>query len=211
MRHLPILLFVVLAAMSCKISKKATDAGQDKLSLLTNYMTGSFNSADQAMRDTNFFDITLHMYPIWKNREGSWLYVEQAVTSNQAKPYRQRIYRLEQIGPLDFVSSVYTIKNEKDFVGAWNTPDRFNVLTLDGIELKQGCEVVLHWYEEGRFSGSTGHKTCPSDLRGASYTTSKVTVFPDKITSWDQGFNYLGEQVWGATTGGYEFVKQKGG
>lgn len=60
-----------------------------------------------------------------------------------------------------------------------------------------------------QFAGATGDKTCPSELRGASYATSKVTVYPDKIVSWDQGFNAQGAQVWGATQGGYEFLKVK--
>jgi len=29
------------------------------------------------------------------------------------------------------------------------------------------------------------------------------------LRSWDQGFNEKGEQVWGATKGGYEFIKMK--
>jgi hypothetical protein len=195
----------VLGLLSaCSIAKKSQ--GSKDLQQLKSYMTGSFNSAAQAARDTNYFDITLHMYPIWPQREGSWLYVEQAVTANQGKPYRQRVYKLEQRDAQTFVSHVYTIKSEKDYVNAWKTPEKFDALALDGIELKAGCEVVLK--KEGKlYKGATGEKSCPSELRGASYATSKVTVHPNKIVSWDQGFNSEGQQVWGATQGGYEFLK----
>lgn len=189
------------------VSSKKSGAGADLLQL-KNYMTGTFNSAAQAARDTNYFDITLHMYPIWPKREGHWLYVEQAVTANQAKPYRQRIYRLEQLDGQTFVSRVFTIKNEKNYVNAWKSPEKFEALTPDGIELKSGCEVVLK-KSGNNYAGATGAKTCPSELRGASYAVSRVTVHPDKIVSWDQGFNAEGRQVWGATQGGYEFLKVK--
>jgi CpeT protein len=191
---------------SCAVSKKTK--GDADLGQLKGYMTGSFSSAAQAARDTNYFDITLHMYPIWPKREGHWLYVEQAVTANQAKPYRQRVYKLEQRDAQTFVSHVYTIKAEKEFVNAWKMPEKFEQLALEGIELKSGCEVVLK-KEGNQFKGATGDKTCPSELRGASYATSKVTIHPDKIVSWDQGFNAEGKQVWGATLGGYEFMKKK--
>lgn len=206
MRILALALSAAFLWTAC-VSSKKSGAGADLLQL-KNYMTGAFNSAAQAARDTNYFDITLHMYPIWPKREGHWLYVEQAVTANQAKPYRQRIYQLEQLDGQTFVSKVYTLKNEKDYVNAWKSPEKFEALASDGIELKSGCEVVLKKNGD-TYAGATGEKTCPSELRGASYATSKVTVYPGKIVSWDQGFNAEGKQVWGATQGGYTFLKAK--
>lgn len=204
MRNAIFPLLAALALAACTASRKA--GSNADLRLLKDQMTGTFNSAAQAARDSNYYDITLHMYPIWPDRPGAWLYVEQAVTASQNKPYRQRIYQLEQIDRETFVSKVYTIQNEKDYVNAWKTPEVFSKLPMESIELKSGCEVVLK--KSGKlFAGATGDKTCPSELRGASYATSKVTVYPDKIVSWDQGFNAEGVQVWGATQGGYEFLK----
>ena len=46
---------------------------------LRDWMTGHFSSQEQAQRDTNFYDIRLSVYPIWKDRsDGYWMYVEQA-------------------------------------------------------------------------------------------------------------------------------------
>lgn len=191
--------------LSCSTARKPTGADVD-LMRLKGFMTGHFNSAAQAAQDSSFFDITLHMIPIWPNRPGHWLYVEQAVSANQAKPYRQRIYRLEQLPDGRFQSSVYTLQKEKEFVLAWQTPEKFDALTTADLELKAGCEVVL--VKKGDvFEGATGERSCPSELRGAAYATSKVQVFPDRIVSWDQGFDASGNQVWGATKGGYSFVK----
>ena len=39
------------------------------------------------------------MAQIWPDSQGAiWLYVEQAVATSLDKPYRQRVYKLEQQG-----------------------------------------------------------------------------------------------------------------
>jgi len=59
-----------------------------------------------------------------------------------------------------------------------------------------------------RFEGSTRGDGCASSLAGASYATSEVVVTPGRLLSWDRGWDASGEQAWGATGGGYEFVKR---
>ena len=53
---------------------------------LISFMKGSFNSESQSLQDSNYYNISLHMYPIWTQKEGHWLYVEQAVNSMQENP-----------------------------------------------------------------------------------------------------------------------------
>ena len=52
---------------------------------------------------------------------------------------------------------------------------------------------------------------CESNLRGAKYAASRVTLTEHLLASWDQGFDETGKQVWGAEKGGYRFVKEEGG
>ena len=49
---------------------------------------------------------------------------------------------------------------------------------------------------------------CASDLRGAAYATSEVTITPQFVLSWDRGFDNTGKQVWGATEGPYVFLRE---
>ncbi len=173
-------------------------------------MTGSFSSSAQAKTDSAFFDISLHMQPIWTDRkQGYWLYVEQAASSTPDKPYRQRVYHVEQITKNVFKSSVYLIRDEKRFVGQWRNPEAFNAITQQDLELKSGCAVILQMDMDGNFAGGTEGQGCESNLRGAQYATSKVTVTKDALISWDQGFDSSGKQVWGAVKGGYYFKKVK--
>lgn len=189
---------------SCSTSKKITSDTSIQLYELQQMMTGTFNSAEQAARDSSFFDITLQMYPIWKDK-GHFLYVEQAVTAMQKKPYRQRIYHLEPGKKGTIHSVVYTLPDPEAYIGAWKKPDKFDQLSMEDLSLRKGCAVILTKQADGSYAGSTDGDSCESTLRGASYATSKVTIKEGLIVSWDQGFNDKGEQVWGATKSGYEF------
>jgi CpeT protein len=60
-------------------------------------------------------------------------------------------------------------------------------ITPDPLMLKDGCEVVLYMTDNGYFAGGTVDKNCQSDLRGASYATSTVLIYKDKLISRDRG------------------------
>lgn len=200
-----VLLLLTLVIISCKSTKNGGNQSEANLNELVTIMQGQYSSEAQSKRDTSYYTISLRMVPIWKNK-GHYLYVEQAMFSKQEKPYRVRIYKISQRGD-EYISEIHTLKNEKNWIGKWKTPEAFESLTENDIELKPGCEVVLKRVGKNKFEGQTGIKTCPSELRGASYATSKVTVTENEILSWDQGFDKNDKQVWGAEKGGYEFVK----
>ena len=205
MKKTIILLTFISLFISCKSSQDNTSSTSKEMSELVNIMQGSYSSEKQSIVDTTYFNISLRMVPIWKNK-GHYLYVEQAMFKKQEKPYRVRIYKLTQKGDT-FISEIHTLKNEKEWIGKWKTPEAFDALSENDIELKQGCAVTLKRIGKNKFIGQTGDKTCPSELRGASYASSKVTVTQNEILSWDQGFDKTGKQVWGAEKGGYHFLK----
>ena len=203
MKKTIVLVVAILLAVGCKTSQNQSDSTE--LKELVNIMQGHYSSEKQALADKDYYNISLRMTPIWKSK-GNYLFVEQAIFDKQDKPYRVRIYKVSQRGN-EFISEIYTLKDEKAWIGKWATPEVYDQLTEADIELKSGCEVVLKRTGKNRFEGATGDKTCPSELRGASWANSKVTVTKNTILSWDQGFDKDGKQVWGATKGGYEFIK----
>lgn len=197
---------ILIVLLLTSISGFAQSAKKDKdTEELFNMMKGSYSSESQSKTDEDYYNITLKMVPIWKDK-GYYLYVEQALAEKPDKPYRVRIYHLFKRGD-EFVSEIYTLKNEKDWIGKGATPEAFNKLTMSEIELKEGCEVILKKTGPKIYEGATGDKTCPSELRGAAYANSKVTISEGKLVSWDQGFDKEGKQVWGAEKGGYVFDK----
>jgi hypothetical protein len=186
-----------------------TESASVDLDLLTTWMTGSFSSAAQSEVDpevdSEFFDVSLHMAPIWTTRtDGRWLYVEQAVAEHSDQPYRQRIYRLSEPAVGLFESRVFTLPDPTSAIGAWQLEDPLADLSPDDLTERHGCTIYLRRRGE-TFEGSTLGSLCTSSLRGASYATSEVVITPDGMVSWDRGFAADGGQVWGATSGGYVF------
>ncbi|MEM7573367.1 MAG: chromophore lyase CpcT/CpeT [Bacteroidota bacterium] len=205
MRQFPLLFLPLLFAFSCVSSRQSAANYAD----LTEKMTGSFDSKLQASTDDSYYEISLHMYPIWEDRPGTWLYIEQALYSNQDSPYRQRVYQVEQRSGRKFISRVFELPDPEAFIGAYRDPSNFDKLRAEDLIERDGCAVFLRWQKDGTFKGSTNEQDCSSSLRGATFATSKVTIGDGFIQSWDQGFNAEGEQVWGATEGGYMFFRQQ--
>jgi len=203
-RIIPFLATALMLSTSC-ITTKNVNTPIKETSLIE-LMTGSFNSAEQAKADSTYYDITLQMYPIWVEDKNDWLYVEQAVTSKQEKPYRQRVYKIVSDTEGAYQSIIYTLNQPEDFIGKWKTPEYFDQFDASILKEREGCTVYLKKIG-AEYSGATLDDNCKSTLRGASYATSIVTVKKDVIVSWDQGFDAKGKQVWGATDGGYVFKK----
>lgn len=198
--------FVALAACAGLGSHSA----EKDLAQLTEMMTGSFSSEAQHAADSkNYFDIRLHMAPIWtSSTDGKWLYVEQAVATKLDKPYRQRVYHLHAKGD-DIVSDVYVLPGDPlRFTGAWAHPELLKEVTPDKLTPREGCSIHLKKQKDGTFKGGTEGQSCPSELAGAKYATSEATITDTMMISWDRGFDESGKQVWGATQGGYQFAKQ---
>lgn len=202
MSRFPALLCCVFLFFNCENKPKP----DTELNALFKAMQGSFSSERQAKLDSTYFDISLHMYPIWEDK-GNYLYVEQALSSRQNKPYRQRIYKVSRLNDSIFSSEIFTIASDSLWIGKWKTPKAFDTLHLENITLRKGCEVLLKRKNPMHFSGKTGEKTCGSTLYGASYATSEVEIFQNKIISWDRGFDANGNHIWGAKKGGYIFDK----
>lgn len=210
MKKIFTLLLITLLTISCKKNQNTTSEiviDKDKnINEIFTLMQGSFSSQVQSEVDTTYFNISLHMYPIWKDK-GRFLYVEQAMNAMQDKPYRQRIYELTQIDSVTFKSAVYTLAVDSLWINKWKTPEVFDNISISDITLKEGCEVILKRIEPNYYKGKTGDNSCESTLRGASYARSEVEIFEDKIISWDRGFDSQSNYVWGAEKGGYVFNK----
>lgn len=198
-----------VCALALAAAGAAMAAAPAELDTLAAWMTGSFSSAAQAAADTNYFDIRLRMARVWTDRaDGPWLYVEQATAAAQDRPYRQRVYHLVAAAEGAFHSEVFAVPVPRRFAGAWRERQPLGALTPDSLLAREGCAVVLRRDGAERFAGATVEHDCASDLRGAAYATSEVTVGPAVIASWDRGYAADGTQVWGATNGGYVFVRE---
>lgn len=207
--HLIIALFSIFF-IGCASTNTQTNSSKDPaLQEFARMLIGEFSSKEQSLQDTTYLNIHLSMSRIWdEDKSAIWLYVEQAMDAKREKPYRQRVYKLNHPRKDIFTSEIYTLKNQERFIGLQNDASKRTVLTPDLIELKDGCTVTMN-KSIGIYIGGTDADKCPSDLRGASYATTKIILKENMLESWDQGFDKNGVQVWGATKGGYIFVREK--
>jgi hypothetical protein len=170
-------------------------------------LTGHFDSTQQSIDDPAYFAIDLLTCPIEIPELGArLLHVEQSIIDmgEVQPPYRQRVYVItDGADPAtQAVSQVWEFESPEDFAGfcdgggAAATP-------ADLLE-HEGCQVEVTWMGD-RFVGSTPGKECLSDLNGATYATSEVEIYEDRIESWDRGYDADDQQVWGATAGAYVF------
>ena len=208
---LPLFAGLLLLFSACSTSRSAAkQANNDGLDRLYKMMSGTFSSEQQSIQDSSYFNINLVMHPIWEGQtDYKWLYVEQAVTEYIDRPYRQRVYRLSKAGDNLYESKVYELPQPERFVHGWNTPGVFSSISPDSLLVRQGCAVYVHETSDNCFSGSTKDQDCLSNLRGATYATSEVTICSASVLSWDQGWNESEEQVWGAVKGGYVFQRKE--
>ena len=184
--------------------------GDEEIETLASWMVGSFSSAQQAESDPeSYYDIRLFMSRIWPSRtDGVWLYVEQASADNLTQPYRQRIYRLSRVDEEAFRSEVFTLPGDPlELAGAWRDVGLLKAISADDLILRQGCAIDLRRTGPENFAGATRGQECGSSLRGASYATSEVLITPERVLSWDRGFDAQDQQVWGAEQAGYVFDK----
>jgi CpeT protein len=196
----------LIAAVGC-IGTRSQSGEDSDLNQLMELITGTFISKAQTNQDSSYSPMVLHVCPIWPDR-GAWLYVEQALVSQPDQPYRQQVYHLEQLAAGRLRSVVYTLPHPSQWVGAWQSPERFAKLSPLKLEVRSGCDLYFNKTGRRTFSGATDGRSCRSDLRGASYATAEITVTKNKLICWGRGFDAKGQQVWGAAEGGYLF-KQK--
>jgi len=169
-------LSLALILASCSTTRGTNDARTARLNELRSAMTGTYDSSAQAEIDPEYYHITLHMEPIWTDKTGHYLYVEQALADTPEEPYRQRVYKLEAKGKR-VISRVFELAEPGRFVGAHETPGRFTTLSPSDLVEREGCAVYLKRDKNGVYRGSTKKKACKSCSRGTRALTLKVSRY----------------------------------
>ena len=201
--------YVLLALLTIAFSNRLIAQRTRALESLAVTLEGSYTSAEQANTDTSYFEIELEMVRIWgKRKDGAWFYVEQATADSKDKPYRQRVYHVQEVNDSTFTSDILTIKSGEALFGAYKDPVKLDALRADSLGLLEGCTITLHRHGNV-YVGSTRGRDCPNKRSKATYATSEVSLFSDRMVSWDRGYDDADVQVWGAEKGGYIFIKRR--
>lgn len=183
-----------------------------QLTELQDHMCGEYDNHEQYLADSRFFLNKLHIVPIWTSRsDGPWLYLEQAAADKPDRPFRQRIFHLRSHGKDQAEIVVFIFRESPlEHAGAWKHQSLLGNVTPDQLRRREGCSLHLARQPDGGWTGGTSGTGCSSDIRGATYSTFEIAIFPDTIRAWDRGYDHDGRQVWGSTIGPYVFRKITG-
>lgn len=133
-----------------------------------------------------------------------FLYQEQALSKDLAKPYRQRFL---QIAPSPLSQSVRSLSfrppNPTNLVNFCAKPLTERVIHRSDLGTPI-CSVFLKRTPKG-YAGNTPVDGCPANVRGAVRITNHVVLHQAGMDTWDRGFDANGKQVWGAAAESYQF------
>lgn len=200
-----------------RLTKRATRFDHTRKAVET--FCGEKYSTEQAIKDPlQYFNIRLHACPAGVFPDGSQiLYSEQAFWRTPERPYRQRFVKVKPCAKdmnCDVEMASYAVKDVEQFRNFCDRKieDRPSITDVEENISEHLFTVHLKRCERGRkclYEGSTSPGGFPQNYNGATYSTCEVSLFKNgEIHQWDRGFNEQDAQVFGPTTGPYEFKPQ---
>ncbi|MBW4550184.1 MAG: chromophore lyase CpcT/CpeT [Aphanocapsa sp. GSE-SYN-MK-11-07L] len=140
--------------------------------------------------------------------EAIFLYQEQALAEDLAKPYRQRFLKILSDRSIQSIQSLsFKPAEPAAWNGFCNQPNSARILTSKDLG-SPVCSVILKRSTQG-YVGSTPVEGCPANFKGAVRITNQIELNRSGMKTWDRGFNAQGEQVWGAKSESYQYQRSK--
>jgi hypothetical protein len=200
---------LLVSTLLLTVAVSGISAPEEPLLALASNMQGTFSSAEQARGDQNFQNATLTIVRFWPDRtDGVWLYAEQALTGALRHPYKQTVYHLTAREDGSIECQFFDLLDPIAATGAWKDTTVINNFTPADLRARENCLVVLRAQPDGSFRGITDGKGC-TNIQGAAYATTEMTISSQQITLWERGFHTTGKQIWGSVHGGYLFKKSE--
>ncbi len=199
------LFFILPLLFGCN-SETAKDP---ELGNLVKLLVGEFSNESQVKEDAGFAYLHLVNTVIWEDRPGYWVYSEVYDPRQGNFIYSQRILEYEKLDSASFKSTSYKILNAKGYERGWEDKKIFNKLTMDSLEVRQGCEIYFEKNTSTIYSGKTNKGFCSSSINNVEYITANLVISKNKISIWNRGYNNEGKQIWGKINGPYKYKRVK--
>ncbi|WP_199329359.1 chromophore lyase CpcT/CpeT [Coleofasciculus sp. FACHB-1120] len=139
-----------------------------------------------------------------KNPQTVFLYQEQAMSENLAKPYRQRFLKIAPTTDNQSIESQsFKPPTPEAFIGLCSQPEAKRVVRLSDVGSAK-CSVFLK-RDGDHYIGETPEAGCPSDYKGAVKVTNRIVLHSTGMDTLDRAFDAAGNQVWGSKGEPYQF------
>lgn len=185
---------------------------QQQVGDVVSHLVGMMSTYAQARANPKAPDVTMRTCKIAvENNEASknnsqavFLYQEQAMSNNLAKPYRQRFLRIAPTADNQSIESQsFKPPTPEAWIGFCSQPEAKRVVKLNDIGSAK-CSVFLK-REGENYIGETPAEGCPSDYKGAVKVTNKIVLHKTGMDTLDRAFDAAGNQVWGSKGEPYQF------
>ncbi|MBL0144221.1 MAG: hypothetical protein IPP91_19485 [Betaproteobacteria bacterium] len=112
---------------------------------------------------------------IWAERAGeSWISAEFVHPEDEARPFRQRIYRIGEGAGL-ITAIVYRLPGDSiRYAGEWRKPRPFEALSPADLTERKGCRIEIPPGMPIAFAGSTPGRECAPESPGAAYEEDRL-------------------------------------
>lgn len=186
----------------------ATGSGQRALEVFVSFLTGTWNGAPDKQGPADVTPTTLRQARIWAERAGEfWIYAEFVHPEDEARPFRQRIYRIGEGAGL-ITAIVYRLPGDSiRYAGEWRKPRPFEALSPADLTERKGCRIEIPPGMPIAFAGSTPGRECAPESPGAAYEKIDFLLSPGHLKFWERGFDATGAQVTGSTVGPLNFLR----
>jgi CpeT/CpcT family (DUF1001) len=201
-------LFFVAGLLTTSLPAQAQTPLEQQVNEVVAHLVGVMDTSAQAIANPKLSNVRMTTCKISlqgaSQTDAVYLYQEQALSSDLAKPYRQRLL---QISPAIYSQSVRSLSfrpvRSETLVGLCSQPEASRIVQLSdrGTPI---CAVFLKQSGE-TYSGRTPIDGCPANIRGAVRITNQITLHKAGMDTWDRGYDAHGKQVWGAKSESYQF------
>jgi len=209
-----IIFFAALLFSGCTQENKKSDPPPKQRSLtmadLTEFLTGSFSSAEQAASDSEYFDIRLEIWPIWLYRsDAHWLYVERAIASHLSRPFLQEVYAISPVDDSTFKIESFRIPEPERFANRWRDDIPLSGINPDSLIERPNYVLLLRCEGDSVFVGTAINAGCPDSSAGVVRAITEMRITADHLYIWNREWDKDTLQISGPVTGGYIFKKSK--
>jgi len=186
-----------------------------QLLTLGRYLAGEFENADQAQAEPAWYvrlRLWLRPVPLFAS-DSITLFAEQANALKLDQPYRQRLWRLRDVGQ-QLQVEFYQLREPEVWQGGGRDRDRLASLTPDAATPLTDCTLPIAC--SGNSPATWQFRTlappdyrCHFSARGRQYAVFLgFTVEASQLLTHDKGLDLAtGRATWGALLGPYRFAR----
>jgi hypothetical protein len=174
-----------------------TPLGQRQLGIFAGFLSGTWDSIAQAKGPG--VGTRLRVAPLWPERKARgehWFYAEWVRTADEARPFRQRIYRFSEGGGR-IVGDAFRVPGEATAAGEWRKERPFADRTPDGLQPFEGCRLLVTQSHLSLFAAGTEGRECRGDRPGVAYERSELYLGSSFMRNAEQGYDAAGVRLAG--------------